>query len=91
MRSNIDGLDDFADRALAHELARVNGRFHFEQLAVHDGVDALRFGNGLADIGQLFERRQSRLIGENVFPAFHGADGDSRALTGDLRGEHKLH
>ena len=51
VRCDINGLDHLADRALAHEFARVDCSFYFKQLAVHDRVDALGFGDGHAHLG----------------------------------------
>src|ERR1039458_9087475 len=90
VRSDIDGLDDFTDRALANKITRVDGGLHFEQLAVHDRIDTLGFGDGLAHFGQLLERGQPRLIREDVLAPLHGAHGDARAFAGDLRGENEL-
>jgi hypothetical protein len=91
MRRNIDRLNHLADRALPHEFAGVDGCLHLKQLAVHNRVDALGFGDGLAHLRQLFERRHSRLVREKVLAALHGAHGDSGALAGYLRGENQLH
>ena len=65
MRRNIDGLDYLADRALPHQFAGVDGRLHFEQLAVQDRVDALGLGDRLAHLGQLLEGGQAGLVREN--------------------------
>ncbi len=66
------------------ELAGLDGGLHFEPLAVHDGVDFFRFGDGLANGGELFERGDAGLVAEEVLAVLHDANADSRALIGDL-------
>ena len=87
---DVDGLDHLADGALLDQFAGVDRGLHFEALAVHDGVDALGFGDGLADFGKLLERGDAGLVGEKVLAVLHHADAERRALVGDLRAQHEL-
>ena len=91
MRRNVDGLDYFADRALPHKFTGIDGRLHFEQLAVHDRVDAPGLGDRHANLGKLLQRGQAGLVGEDIFAVFHGTHCDAGAFVGNLRCEHQLH
>ena len=82
VRRNIDGLNHLADGALLDQFAGVNGGLHLQQLAVHDGVDPLGLGDGLAHFGQLLERGDAGLVGEIVLAVLHGADAErARSLA----------
>jgi len=84
MWRDIDGLNHFTDRALLDQHAGVHGGLHFEALAVHDGVDAIGFGDRLADVGELLERGHARLVGKEILAELHRADAERSALVGDL-------
>ena len=90
VRRDVDRLDDLADGPGLHQLAGLDGGLHLQPFAVHDGVDLLGFGDGLADRGEIFERGDAGLVAEEVLAVLHGANADAGALVGDLRAEHKL-
>src|SRR5690348_5086443 len=90
VRRDVDRLDDFANSAFLDQHARVDSRRYFEALAVHDRVDAFGFGYRLAYFGELFERRDARLVGEKVLAELHDPHAEWRAFTCDLRAKYKL-
>src|SRR5271170_2734497 len=90
VRRDVDRLDDLADGSGLDQLARLDGRFDLQPFAIHDGVDLVGFGDGLADRRKIFESGDARLVAEKVLAVLHGANADAGALIGDLRAEHKL-
>ena len=91
VRRDVDGLNDFADGALLDEFAGIDSGLHLEPLAIHDGVDALGLGDGLAHLSKLLQGGDAGLVGEEIFAMLHGAHAERGALIGDLRTEHELH
>src|SRR5688572_10911253 len=90
MRRQVDGLDHLADRALLNELAGVNSRTHFQALRVHDGEFAPGVLDRLADLGELFERGNRRLVTQVILASLHGANAERRAQVGNRRAEDEL-
>src|SRR5215469_7298511 len=90
VRRDVDGLDNFADRALMDEVSRIDGGSYLKPFAVHDGVDPLGLGYGFAHFGKLIARRDAGLVGEKVLALFHGAHAERSPFVGDLRAKNEL-
>jgi len=78
--AQYDRLDNSADRSCLNQLAGLDRSLHLQPLAVHDGVDFLCLGDGLANRRQIFEGGDTRLVAQKVFTVLHGANADAGAV-----------
>jgi hypothetical protein len=73
-----------------HQLAGIDRGLHFQPLAVHDGVDALGLGDGLAHLGQLLQRGDPGLVGSGSPCRAAWRGRPAARVDWDLRTEHQL-
>ena len=90
VRPEADGLDDLADGAGLHQLARLHRGPVLEPLAVDDRVDAARLRLHPPHLGQLLERRHAGLVDHEVLAVAHDLDAERRALVRDRGAGHEL-
>ena len=90
MRPEADGLQHLADGPGLHEFARLDRGAVLEPLAVDDRVDALGLGLHRDDLGQLRERGDAGLVGDEVLAGAHHADAERRPLGGNGGTQHDL-
>jgi hypothetical protein len=91
VRPQAEHLDDPADGSLPDEVARMDGAFDVQPLAVIDHVFAPCASDRLAGLGKLIERGEGGLVRKVVLPSLQDPATDRAALGRDGRGRDQLH
>jgi hypothetical protein len=90
VRPEAHRLHDLPDGACLHELPAFARGPVLEPLAVADRVDALRLRLHPADLGELLEGGDARLVGHVVLAVAHDPDAEGRPLVRDPGAHHEL-